>query len=37
MDRTTAKLILNSLYGRLGMKPYQDIIEIVSSLRAEEI
>nr|YP_009498201.1 hypothetical protein [Lactarius deliciosus]AWX52987.1 hypothetical protein [Lactarius deliciosus] len=22
MDRTTAKLLLNSLYGRLGMKPY---------------
>jgi len=37
MDRTTAKMILNSLYGRLGMKPYQDSIEIVDSNRAEEI
>lgn len=37
MDRTTAKLLLNSLYGRLGMKPYQDNIEIVNSLRAEDI
>jgi len=37
MDRTTAKLLLNSLYGRLGIKPYQDNIEIVNSLRAEDI
>lgn len=37
MDRTTSKLILNSVYGRLGMKPHQDVIEIVSSNRAEEI
>jgi hypothetical protein len=37
MDRTTAKMILNSLAGRLGMKPYQDTIEIVDSTRAEEI
>jgi DNA polymerase type B, organellar and viral len=37
MDRTTAKLLLNSLYGRLGMKPYQDIIEIVEPDRAVEI
>jgi hypothetical protein len=37
MDRTSAKLILNSLYGRLGMKPYQDVIEIVDSFRAEHI
>ena len=37
MDRTTAKLLLNSLYGRLGMKPYQDNIEIVDSNRAEEL
>jgi DNA polymerase type B, organellar and viral len=37
MDRTTAKMILNSLYGRLGMKPYQDNIEIVESSKAEEI
>jgi DNA polymerase type B, organellar and viral len=37
MDRTTAKLILNSLYGRLGMKPYQDNIEIVDSNRALDI
>jgi hypothetical protein len=37
MDRTTAKMILNSLYGRLGMKPYQDTIEIVEPTRAEEI
>jgi DNA polymerase type B, organellar and viral len=37
MDRITAKLILNSLYGRLGMKPYQDNIEIVDSNRALDI
>ena len=37
MDRTTAKLLLNSLCGRLGMKPYQDIIQIVNSLAAEDI
>jgi DNA polymerase type B, organellar and viral len=37
MDRTTAKLLLNSLYGRLGMKPYQDEIEIVDSNRAVDI
>jgi len=37
MDRTTAKMILNSLYGRLGMKSYQDIMEIVDSNRAEDI
>jgi hypothetical protein len=37
MDRTTAKLLLVSLYGRLGMKPYQDIIEIVNSVRANYI
>jgi hypothetical protein len=37
MDRTTTKLLLNSLYGRLGMKPYQDIIEIVDSNRAVDI
>jgi len=37
MDRTTAKMILNSLYGRLGMKPYQDNIEIVDSNKAVDI
>ena len=37
MDRTTAKMILNSLYGRLGMKPYKDQVEIVESSQAEEI
>jgi len=37
MDRTTAKMILNSLYGRLGMKPYQDTINIVESSKAEDI
>jgi len=37
MDRTTAKLILNSLYGRLGMKPYQDNIEIIDSSKAVDI
>jgi len=37
MDRTTAKLILNSMYGRLGMKPYQDNVEIVDSSKALEI
>jgi hypothetical protein len=37
MERTTAKLLLNSLGGRLGMRPYQDIIEIVDSNRAVEI
>jgi hypothetical protein len=37
MDRTTAKMILNSLFGRLGMKPNQDIIEIVDSTKALEI
>ena len=37
MERVTAKMILNSLYGRLGMKPNQDIIEIVDSSKALEI
>ena len=37
MDRTTAKMILNSLFGRLGMKPNQDIIEIVDSSKALDI
>jgi len=37
MDRTTAKMILNSLYGRLGMKPHQDTIEIADPFRAEYI
>jgi DNA polymerase elongation subunit (family B) len=37
MDRTSAKMILNSMYGRLGMKPYLDNIEIVDPIRAEEI
>lgn len=37
MDRNTAKMILNSLYGRLGMKPYQDHIEIVDSSKALDI
>jgi len=37
MDRTTAKMILNSLYGRLGMKPNQDTIEIVDSSKELEI
>jgi len=37
MDRTTAKLLLNSLYGRLGMKPYLDNIEIVDSNKAVDI
>ena len=37
MDRTTAKMILNSLYGRLGIKPYIDNIEIVETTKAEEI
>jgi DNA polymerase type B, organellar and viral len=37
MDRTTAKMILNSLYGRLGMKPYKDLVEIVESSQAEDI
>ena len=37
MDRTTAKMILNSLYGRLGMKPYQDNIEIIDSSKAVDI
>ncbi|KAF8269090.1 hypothetical protein EI94DRAFT_1575340 [Lactarius quietus] len=37
MDRATAKIILNSMYGRLGMKPYFDNIEIVESSKAEEI
>jgi hypothetical protein len=36
MDRTTAKLLLNSLYGRLGMKEHQDIVEIVNSNKAED-
>jgi hypothetical protein len=37
MDRTTAKMILNSVYGKLGMRPHQDKVEIVESTRAEEI
>jgi hypothetical protein len=37
MDRTTAKLILNSMFGRLGMKPYQDNVEIVDSSKALDI
>jgi hypothetical protein len=37
MDRTTAKMILVSLFGRLGMKPYQDNIEIVESSKALDI
>jgi hypothetical protein len=37
MERATAKMILNGVYGRLGMKPDQDIIEIVNSSKAEEI
>lgn len=37
MDRTTAKMILNSLYGRLGMRVHQDVIEIVNSTQAEQI
>lgn len=35
MDR--AKMILNELYRRLGIKPYQDVIEIVNSSRAKLI
>lgn len=37
MDRTTAKMILNSMYGRLGMKPFLDNMEIVDSAKAEDI
>jgi len=37
MDRTTAKMILNSMYGRLGMRPFLDNIEIVNSAKAEDI
>jgi hypothetical protein len=37
MERATAKMILNSLFGRLGMKPLQDNIEIVESSKALEI
>lgn len=37
MDRTTAKLLFNSLYGRLGMKKHPDIVEIVDSNKAEEL
>jgi DNA polymerase elongation subunit (family B) len=37
MERATAKLILNSVYGRLGMRPYQDNIAIVESDRALDI
>jgi hypothetical protein len=37
MDRNTAKMILNSLAGRLGMKSNQDLIEIIESNKAEEI
>lgn len=36
MDRTTAKTILNSMYGRLGIKPYFDNIEIVEAIKAEQ-
>lgn len=31
MDRTTAKLLLNSLYGRLGMKQSMDNAKVVTS------
>lgn len=37
MDRTTAKLLLNSLYGRLGMNPQLDIAKVVSSEEAVNI
>jgi hypothetical protein len=37
MDRTTAKMNLNSLFGRLGMKPFHDNIEIVDSSQALDI
>jgi hypothetical protein len=37
MDRNTAKMILNSLAGRLGMKPNQDIISIVNPTQSLEI
>lgn len=35
MDRTTAKLLINSLW--LGMKPYQDIVNFIDNNKAEEI
>ena len=37
MDRQSAKLLLNSLYGRLGMKPNLDIIEVVDTETADKI
>jgi hypothetical protein len=37
MDRTTAKLLLNSLYGRLGLNQHSDTIRIVDSKQAEFI
>lgn len=37
MNKTTAKMVLNSMYGRLGMKPYLDNIDIVGSKKADEI
>lgn len=33
MDRTTAKLLINSLW--LGMKPYQDIVNFIENNKAE--
>jgi hypothetical protein len=37
MDRIIAKMIFNSLYGRLSIKPYKNLVEIVESSQAEEI
>nr|YP_010296717.1 DNA polymerase [Polyozellus multiplex]UMI33310.1 DNA polymerase [Polyozellus multiplex] len=37
MDRTTAKWLLNSLYGRLGMRQHNDNIAIVNNIEAESI
>jgi hypothetical protein len=35
VQRATAKLILNSLYGRMGMKEIDNVIEIVNKEKAE--
>lgn len=37
MDRVTAKLLLNSLYGRLGMNQTLDYIEVHNSKSAQDI
>jgi hypothetical protein len=37
MDRTTVKLLLNSLYGRLDMRQHNNNVVIVNNTEAENI